>query len=712
MLGVLIVLAVSGLGLFVPTSATPVPTRTLTVSGIGTEMYPTFDPTIDRYALTTTDLTAGSVLVTATTDDLTEHIEVNGTTVTAATPLTGLQAGDVITVAFLGGAAPHTYTVIYLPSGFPKLTATWVNGASLADVAPGLVAVTLFPFGGPQTPSAYDAIVDRNGVPVYAQVVPNSTGATGDRDFDLKQQPTGEVTVQRPTTPSVHSYSVAVLDPLHQFQETSHREMAAPLTNTDFHDSLRMPDGSTVMLGYQPNSATGKTDATVQKIDAAGHVTFQWSTAPYADETMAGPGYLGSNGDYAHVNSVVSVDHGDLIVSFRHMSAVFRIATVAHDGYQPGDVIWKLGGRDSSFTFVNDDTTPGPCGQHAVSELPGGHILIFDNGSNGLCVDPSDPLGPAIDRGFTRITEYALDTVAHTATLVWSYVPGKYSVFAGSARRMLNGNTLIAWASNPTALASEVDHSDPAQVLWELTTPDNGNGNSRYISYRAELIAGPQIVMTGPADGATVAQGTSVPASATCTDWVSNALASCVKTGLVGGSLDTSTLGTHTWTVTSVGGAGVTSSESRRYTVRDPRWQPDGLIRKGGSSWWKGGNLYGSATDQTIRQHARRRHTVKAFWQVQNDGERADSFRLLGTAGTSRYKVHYFAGGTDVTRSVVAGTYRTATLAPGATVTLRVEVKPTRRARVGRARTFTLRATSVTSAVAIDRVATRVTARR
>jgi hypothetical protein len=339
------------------------------------------------------------------------------------------------------------------------------------------------------------------------------------------------------------------------------------------------------------------------------------------------------------------------------------------------------------------------------------HVLVFDNGSDGLCVDPSDPLNPGVNRGFTRVTEYALDTVAHTATLVWSYAPaGKYSLFAGSARRTANGNTLIAWASDASALATEVDAA--GQKLWELTVPDNGLGASRYISYRAELVSGPQVVMDGPADGSTVVQGAAVAASASCTDWVSNALASCATTGLVGGGLDTSVLGLHTWSVTSEGGAGTTSTVARRYTVRAPGRQPDGLVRKAGSAWWKGGNVYGAATNQTVRQDARRRHTAAAAWQVQNDGERADGFRLVGTGGSARVKVHYLAGGVDVTRAVVAGTYRTPTLAPGQAFSLVVRVTPTRHARVGATRTFTLHTVSVSDGSRTDAVATRVRVRR
>lgn len=703
------------LGFVTPASAVPGPVRSLSVTGTATELYPAFDPTITRYGLTTDATTAGTVTVTATTSDPAGQVTIAGNPASGPTPVTGLSAGDEIPVVITDTSGQTTYSVIYLPAGFPKLTVTTGAQGSFPDLAPGLVAVTLFPFGGtdpPPLPPGFEAIVDRNGVPVYAHVA--ATLAEPDRrNFDLKQQPTGEITMQRPTAEPdpATGYSVADLDPLNQFQETSHTQVVAPLKNTDFHDSLRLPDGSTVLMGYEPNAGTGKIDATVQKLDAAGKVTFQWTSTAYAGETMADATYQGPKGDYAHVNSVVSVEHGDLIVSFRHLSAAYRIATVAHDGYQPGDVIWKLGGRDSSFTFVGDGaSTPGPCGQHTVSELPNGHILIFDNGSDGLCLDPSDPLNPGVTRGFTRVTEYALDTAAHTATLVWSYNPGdKYSAFAGSARRTANGNTLIAWAADSSALATEVDQAD--NKLWELTVPAGGTG-PRYISYRAELIAGPQIVLNGPADGATFVQGASVPATAGCTDWVSHALASCTKTGIVGGALDTSTVGTHTWSATGVGGAGVASSESRRYTVRSPLRRADGMIRRADTTRWKGNNIRGSAVNQTVLQAAHRGTRTTSYWLVQNDGERGDAFRLAGTSGSTGFRVHYFTGGRDVTAAVVAGTFRTTTLTPGRSVILRVVITPTRSARVGAVRTFTLRCTSVSSSTAVDRVAVAVTARR
>ena len=197
-----------------------------------------------------------------------------------------------------------------------------------------------------------------------------------------------------------------------------------------------------------------------------------------------------------------------------------------------------------------------------------------------------------------------------------------------------------------------------------------------------------------------------------CADRGGSTLQTCTVTGLTSGHLDTANVGAHAWTVTAQDGAGNTTSVVRHYTVRPAARQPDGLIRKRGRTWWKGGNVYGSAVDQTVRQRVHRRHTAVARWRVQNDGERADSFRLVGAGSTKRWKVRYFAAGVDVTRAVASGSFRTGVLAPGQQVRLRVTVTPTRRARVGGVRVVTLRAVSTASATAIDNVATRVTARR
>ena len=290
-----------------------------------------------------------------------------------------------------------------------------------------------------------------------------------------------------------------------------------------------------------------------------------------------------NNPDYAHINSVVSVGDGDIIASFRHLSAAYRIATVAHDGYAPGDIVWKLGGRDSTFAFVDDPFPGGPCAQHTVSELPNGHFLVFDNGTDGFCVDPSDRLGPGVARGRTRVTEYALDleaTPQPTATLVWSYAPaGKYAQFAGSSRRLANGNTLIGWAADRSALATEVDAAGTTVPGAPSGRPAAGQPAVRHLPCRAHHRAaspGPALRLRRRRD---LRAGRRRAGQRVVHGLRRQRLGCMHLNGIVGARLDTSSLGPRTWSVTGVDGAGNTTTRTRHYTVlAAPR--PDGLIRK------------------------------------------------------------------------------------------------------------------------------------
>ena len=72
----------------------------LVVTGTATAMYPVFAPGAARYAVRTTDQTAGSLDVAATTSDLSGKVFVNGRRAIGTVHLTGLGAGDEISVIF------------------------------------------------------------------------------------------------------------------------------------------------------------------------------------------------------------------------------------------------------------------------------------------------------------------------------------------------------------------------------------------------------------------------------------------------------------------------------------------------------------------------------------------------------------------------------------------------------------------------------------
>lgn len=131
--------------------------------------------------------------------------------------------------------------------------------------------------------------------------------------------------------------------------------------------------------------------------------------------------------DLDHPNSLDFDQDGGLIVSFRDLNAIVKI------DLHTREIVWQLGGTHNQFTILNDPFGEFD-GQHTVRVLPNGHLLVFDNGWNH---------SPQQSRG----VEYALDLSRMTATMVWQYSanPPIFNDFTGSAQRLSNGNTIVAF---------------------------------------------------------------------------------------------------------------------------------------------------------------------------------------------------------------------------------------------------------------------------
>lgn len=683
----------------------PAPAHTVSVSGTDVAMYPDFSADVERYGLTTTAATAGTVTVAATTSDPTGTVAVNGRAATGPVTLTGLTGGDEISVIIKDVGGVEVHSLVYLPARFPKMTE--VVPAAPAT-APGDLLINLSRYATDDSPN-FDAVLDNHGVPKMVQAFEAGHGSG-----DLKPDgPAGHYTVSRSPTQTAGRQGAQLVELDQRFEEVRRFETQAPLVQTDGHDSVLRADGSRILTAYEPNPQTGLVDAVIQEIDAAGQVVYTWNSAEHLDpatETTTTPGAA----DYAHINSIQVMADGDILASFRHLSAVLKIAWRDHDGFDRGDIVWRLGGRHSDFTFLDDPYPSGPCAQHTASQLPDGHILVFDNGSVVLgddpahCVDPNDPTGPTVVRPQTRVTEYALDASTGTATLVWSYqVPGRFAYFAGSARRLPNGNTLVGWAAERRATATEVNAA--GEVLWELKNDDD------YLSYRVVRAVVPDAIepvvrVDLPADGASYAQGRSVTPVVSCTDRGGSSLQSCT---LSRATLDTTTPGSRTFSVTAADGDGNTTTVTRRYTVVAPTFtRPDAIVRAG-SGAWVGNNVYGGSDRQRVAQVLPRDRAVReVVARLQNDGTRADSLAVTGTAGSRQFGVRYLLGRADITARVVAGTWRTPALAPGRFVDVRVRVTRLKPAGKRSSRTFAVLARSTGDRARADAVAVLVRGRR
>jgi hypothetical protein len=202
------------------------------------------------------------------------------------------------------------------------------------------------------------------------------------------------------------------------------------------YDSQRV-DMSQIISGGNPNAIVS--GLIIQEIDENKNVIFQWRSWDHFNILDANHiDFLGANIDYVHGNAIDLDFDGHVLISSRHLDEITKI------NRQTGQIIWRLGGKNNQFTFINDTISTLDSfyfsHQHAIRKLANGNYLIFDNGNFH---------SPAQ----SRVIEYDLDEVNKTATLVWEYrnSPKIYAFAMGNAQRLDDGNTVIGWGSaNPT----------------------------------------------------------------------------------------------------------------------------------------------------------------------------------------------------------------------------------------------------------------------
>ena len=197
-------------------------------------------------------------------------------------------------------------------------------------------------------------------------------------------------------------------------------------------------------------------DSIVQELDVAtGRLVFEWHSlahVPLAESLQAGnePARHASKErpfDYFHVNSVADAPGGDVLVSGRNTSAIYRIA-------RDGHVVWRLGGRASDF---------GPPAavkfrfQHNARLQPDGTLSLFDNGA----IPKVEP--------YSRPIVLRLDEAARRAKIVESFVhPQKISSpFEGNLQLLPDGGALVGWGGVPKV----TEFTQDGGVRFELRLP-------------------------------------------------------------------------------------------------------------------------------------------------------------------------------------------------------------------------------------------------
>lgn len=493
--------------------------------------------------------------------------------------------------------------------------------------------------------------------------------------------------------------------------------------DTDFHDVQYLPDGRMVLVGYHRDVRADGTpwlDAILQVVDARGRPAFTWSSKGHVDPAV---GYVyGAKGeDYVHLNSVEMQPDGDLVASFRNTGQILRIATVAHDGFAPGDVVWRLGGERSEFSFIGDPYG-GFCAQHDARILTNGHLLVFDNGSRrdesgpgfpqtaDMCPDPTDPTGPRTARPQSRIVEYALDTEAMTATQVWSHVPeGRYTEFAGNAQRLDDGSTLASWSRTEAedgSVAPFVSRVSAAgEEVWSLQA--EGWFSYRAFSHPAPDRIAPRIRVAFPRPFARYPEGTNLTSRFTCRDRGGSNLTECRVESIDGGLPGSP--GRHVVTFTADDGAGNQVRRRLPYIV-DPLRQPDLQVRAAAGRWLGRGRWPEPAVVHRAARFNRAGQTRIFRARVVNAGFEGERYQMSGRRGADGWSVRYRRRGRDITRQLVDGRL-SPRLNPGQSWSFTVVVRRTARVADGAERLVTVRARSTMNRDRRDRIALALRAR-
>ncbi|MBN1783136.1 aryl-sulfate sulfotransferase [bacterium] len=326
-----------------------------------------------------------------------------------------------------------TQTGVSVPSDFPHIDIS-VND----NPDPGFIFLNNW---GDQP---YNVIFNNSGAPIWYKRTP-------DRRRDFKVQLNGNLTM---LVREGYPFGMGFIALNSNYEEVATYD-AVNGYGTDEHELQVLEDGTYLLLGVRSVTVDmsqivpgGKKEARVvesalQMFTPSGECILQFAALDNfnpADMIGFSPDDQPTDNTFRfpHMNSIGIDDDGHIILSSKRISEVTKI------NRNTGEIIWRLGGANNEFQFINDPLN-GFSSQHSVRPLGNGHYTVFDNG----CLH-----SPQVSRAL----EYELDTDRMTATLVWQFVedPPTYAYHMGNVQRLPNGNTLINWAVSDLPKLTEV----------------------------------------------------------------------------------------------------------------------------------------------------------------------------------------------------------------------------------------------------------------
>lgn len=365
---------------------------------------------------------------------------------------------------------------VSIPSDFPS-----VEIVVKSNPAPGYIFLENDGYSG----ARYTMILNSDGAPVWYR---RGEG----RDFK----------VQRNDTISWGAAYTGVCTPFTGFDTNFVWQRTYSAVNgfgTDEHELKVLPDGGYLLLGARGEMADLRSlmqggypaayvwQTVIQEFTADDELIFQfcgWDHFDIHDVDPAVENPRGISVRFPHMNAIDVDTDGHLLLSSRHLNEITKI------NRDTGEIIWRLGGAHSDFTFVRDSLN-GFKAQHDISALGHDRYLLFDNGNGHT---------PPV----SRAVEYELNLQKGTATLTWEFrdTPPKYAHFMGNAQRLPNGNTLINFALGEYPKVTEVDRAGQKRFVMNLS-PHTDLYRAFRLPWNGRVTA-PYLVIEPQIDGVTL----------------------------------------------------------------------------------------------------------------------------------------------------------------------------------------------------------------
>ena len=332
-----------------------------------------------------------------------------------------------------------------LPADLPRFSA----GGS--DPSPGFVA---FAAGD------YAVIIDNTGRVVWYHRFGLGPG------LNFQPQPNGRFVARPPSADPEHHW--IEIDPSGRITRTFGCLGGQPAR---FHDVIALPDGSVWLLCDETRvmdlSALGGsanarvTGTSVQHVGLQGDLLFSWSPFDHLPlDYLSESDKAATSINWTHGNALDLDPDGSLLLSFRNLDEVVKIDPVR------GELVWRLGGRNTQFVLDNGDGVPFSR-QHGIRLSGPGEIVLLDN--------HGEPDG-------SRAERYAIDEGTWRMRLLASYapIPAVVAEVGGTTQSLPGGRLLVSFGSG-----GRVEEYDAAgEVVWSL------HGPTGYI-FRAQRILSP-----------------------------------------------------------------------------------------------------------------------------------------------------------------------------------------------------------------------------